>query len=188
MAEDSTPNIGLIVKVGGIMIVSVIIIRLGLTSYFGYMEDTEHAHKYVEMGQQAREGNLKAKDDEMKALAGGPMPIDKAMAMIAAQNRAVPGLEPQAADPMREKDTLAGWAQMPRELPSSLTNPAPSGSTATEAPAPSTSGSAAAPAPSGSVAPAPSGSAATAPSASAPPAMSSAPVPPPAPAPSASNH
>jgi hypothetical protein len=185
MAEDSQPNIRLILNVGGILIVSVVIIRLGLTSYFGYMQDTEHTRKYVEMGQATRERNLKAKEDEMKALAGGPMPIDKAMQMIASQNRAVPGLEPQAADPMREKDTLAGWAQMPREVPSSMmAPPAPSASTAPDAPAPSTSASSAssaAPAPSGS-APAPNGSAAVAPSASAPPATSSAP------APSASNH
>ncbi len=177
MAEDSQPNIRLILKVAGITIVSVVTIRLGLTSYFGYMEDTEHAHKYVEMGQTARDGNLKAKDDEMKALAGGPMPIDRAMQMIASQNRAVPGLEPQAADPMREKDTLAGWAQMPREVPSSMMAPAPSASTTAEAPAPSGSV-----APIASGAPAASGSATVAPSSSAPPAMSSAP------APSASNH
>jgi hypothetical protein len=186
MAENSQPNIGLILKVGGITILSVVIIRLGLTSYFGYMEDAEHAIKYVEMGQTARDANLKAKDDEMKALAGGPMPIDKAMQMIAAQNRAVPGLEPQPADPMREKDTLAGWAQMPHELPSSMMAPAPSGSAATDAPAPSASASSSAPAPSASAPASPSGSAAVAPSVSAPPAMSSAPKP--APAPSASNH
>jgi hypothetical protein len=108
------------------------------------------------------------------------MPIDKAMQMIAAQNRAVPGLEPLAADPMREKDTLAGWTQMPREVPSSMMAPAPSGSTTAEAPAPSTSASSVPPAPSASAPPAMSS--APAPSSSAPPAVSSAP------APSASNH
>jgi hypothetical protein len=121
---------------------------------------------------------VKAKAEEMTALAGGPMPIDKAMQLIATDNRAVPGLEPHPADPMREKDTLAGWAQMPREVPSSLMM-----ATAPSAvPAPSASGSAA---PMASGAPAPSGSAALVPPA---PSTSAKPAPSSAPAPSASNH
>ena len=120
MAESSQPNTGLILKVGGIGIVAVLVIRLGLMSYFGFVDDAEYTRKYVDMGQAARDVNVKAKAEEMAALAGGPMPIDKAMQLIATDNRAVPGLEPHPADPMREKDTLAGWAQMPREVPSSL--------------------------------------------------------------------
>jgi len=185
MAEDSTPNIGLIVRVGGILIIAVVVIRLVLTSYFSHMEDNEHEVKYVEMGQPARNANAAAKAAEMTALASGPMPIDKAMQLIATQNRAVPGVEPHPADPMREKDTLAGWAQMPREVPSALllmTAP-PAASAAGDAGAPAASASGMPmTAPSGSAAPAPSGSAAVAPSASAPRGASSAP------APSTSNH
>jgi hypothetical protein len=157
--EKSDPKIGIIAKVAVIGIVSVVGTRQALISYFGYMNDREH---YTKWAMQKPEELMKLREDEAKRLNAGPMPIASSMKMLVEDKGRVPGLEPKAADPMREKDTMAGWAQMPRQAPSAEPAPsAPAPSSSAPAPAPSASASAAAsavPAPSGS-APAPSASA-----------------------------
>ena len=133
MAHDkSAPQIGVIVKVAIIGIVTVLGIRFGLTSYFGWMNDKEHFTKY---SMQKPQQLIDLRADEAKRLNGGPMPIASSMKLLAADKRQMPGMDPKAADPMREKDTMAGWSQMPRPVPAAdedagATAPAPSSSAA----------------------------------------------------------
>src|SRR5450631_2859759 len=115
MAHDkSLPQIGVIVKIAIVGIVTVLGIRFGLTSYFGWMNDKE---QYTKVAAQKPQQLLDLRADEAKRLNGGPMPIASSMKLLAADKRQVPGMDPKAADPMREKDTMAGWSQMPRPVP-----------------------------------------------------------------------
>lgn len=125
--EKSDPQVGLIVTIGVVAIVTIGGLRQGLVSYFGWMNDHEQATKY---GLQTPQQLIDLRADEAKRLNGGPMPIASSMKMLAADKRQTPGMEPKAADPMREKDTMVGWAQMPRPLPEGTSDdagaPAPS--------------------------------------------------------------
>ncbi len=115
--EKSDPQIGLIVSIALIAIVTIGGLRLALISYFGWMNDTEQQTK---VGLQKPQQLMDLRDDENKRLNAGPMSIASSMKMIAADKRQVPGMEPKAADPMREKDTMIGWAQMPHPLPAGM--------------------------------------------------------------------
>ncbi len=132
--EKSDPQIGLIVTIGLVAIVTVGGLRQALISYFGWMNDQEQQTKYA---LQKPQQLIDLRADEAKRLNGGPMPIASSMKMLAADKRQTPGMEPKAADPMREKDTMAGWAQMPRPLPEGMSDDA-------GAPAPMAAGDAAA--------------------------------------------
>ena len=134
--EKSDPQIGLIVTIGIIAIVTVGGLRQGLVSYFNSINDNEQLTKY---GLQKPQQLIDLREDETKRLNGGPMPIASSMKMMAADKRQVPGMEPKAADPMREKDTMIGWAQMPHPLPEGMGEDA-------AAPAPVAVGDAGAPA------------------------------------------
>jgi hypothetical protein len=78
------------------------------------MNDKEHFTKY---SMQKPQQLIDLRADEAKRLNGGPTPIASSMKMLAADKRQTPGMDPKAADPMREKDTMAGWSQMPRPVP-----------------------------------------------------------------------
>lgn len=117
--EKSDPKIGIIVTIGLVAIVTIGGLRQALISYFGWMHDQEQQTKYA---LQKPQQLIDLRADEAKRLNGGPMPIASSMKMLAADKRQTPGMEPKAADPMREKDTMAGWAQMPRPLPAGMSD------------------------------------------------------------------
>jgi hypothetical protein len=133
---------------------------------------------------------------ENKGFAAAPIPLDKAMDMVA-HNRSVPTIAPEQST---DTAALVGWAQLPKTGLGSLppAPPPPPSASAEPAPVPSAApgGSAAAPSATPSAAPpppapaphapAPAAPASAAPSAAAPPTPpppAPAPTPPPAPAP-----
>ena len=151
--DKSEPKVGLIIQIGLVSILTVVGTRFGLISYYNRMNDDEHFRKIAAIPHAEL---AKVREDEKKMLTGGPMSIDKSMQQLASEKGADPQMAPKPADPLREKDTMAGWMMMPKDLPHEEhhddKDKAPT-------PAPSTSSSAA-PATSSSAAPATSGSAA----------------------------
>jgi hypothetical protein len=121
MAYDrSEPKTGLITGLSVFVVVSVVLVRYGLVSYYDMMHDTETSVKVATRGiWQLNELRASAQ----QRLSGGAMPIDQAMAAIAQ------GQRPSAVSPRASTDTSAitGWMQnsqpLPREMP--LTEPPP---------------------------------------------------------------
>lgn len=121
MAYDkSEPKTGLITGLAVFVVVSVVLVRYGLVSYYDMMHDHEMALKVATRGiWQLNE--LRASSQQR--LSGGAMPIDQAMAAIAQ------GQRPSAVSPRASTDTSAitGWMQnsqpLPQEIP--LTEPPP---------------------------------------------------------------
>lgn len=110
MATDkSEPKIGNIVKVAVTGIVALVVIRVGLVTYFHNVTDAERNIKYVQMGKPQELKDMRS--DEAKRLTG----IDQSMQMLATKGRMEPGIEPQQPKAENAKDTLVGWMQMPRQ-------------------------------------------------------------------------
>jgi hypothetical protein len=135
--ESSDPRVGLIFRIGILAIGTLVVIHVGMTSYFDSMAQDE---VYKKVGSVKPDALMALRADEKQRLSSGSMPIEKSMQTIVAKGRmgAAPELAPSAS-----KDTapLQGWMQMPAEVPPTMMEPAP----APEAPsaAPSASSSAA---------------------------------------------
>lgn len=121
MAYDkSEPKTPLITGLAVFVVVSVVLVRYGLVSYYDMMHDHEMAVKVATRGiWQLNE----LRTSSQQRLSGGAMPIDQAMAAIAQ------GQRPSAVSPRASTDTsaIAGWMQntqpLPQEMP--LVEPPP---------------------------------------------------------------
>jgi hypothetical protein len=147
MATDkSEPRVGLIFRIGLLVIVLLVGIRGALISYFGNIASAEEQRKFGEVVPEAL-NNLRA--DEEQRLKGGAMPIDKAMQDLAARGRmaASPDIVPSAS---KDLGPLQGWSKMPGEVPPAMTappavEPVDAGAPAVTPGAPATRGDAGAP-------------------------------------------
>jgi hypothetical protein len=148
MATDkSEPRVGIIAQVGVIAIVTLLIVRGVLISYYDQMQREEFDRKVA-----PPDALMSLRNDEAQRLKTGAMPIDQAMQAMAAKGRmgASPAVMPSES---RDIAPLQGWVKLPSDVPPAMmaAPPAPSG-----APSAAPSSSAAPPAsaaPSSSAAP-----------------------------------
>ncbi len=108
MAIDNTPpRLRLIVTIAVIVIVTLLGLNFVFESYFAIMTDQARFEKLAP---------TTAKDDqhiaEAAALAGGKMPIDKAMAQLR-------GARSEAIEPKPSEDlgAMTGWSKLPKQAP-----------------------------------------------------------------------
>jgi hypothetical protein len=122
MATDkSEPQVGLIFRIGFLVVVTVISVRGALMAYFDDMTRGEEHRKWGEAVPAALQ-SLRA--SERDRLTAGALPISAAMQHLAAQGRAT--VSPEiAASASRDTAPLAGWSKMPDEVPSAMTAPPP---------------------------------------------------------------
>jgi hypothetical protein len=131
MATDkSEPRVGLIFRIGLLVIVLLVSIRGGLMSYFDSIASAEEQRK---IGQSVPEALISLRADEDQRLKSGPMPIEKAMQDLAAHGRmaASPDIAPSAS---RDFAPMQGWSKMPGEVPATMTAPPPAPAEPTAAP------------------------------------------------------
>jgi hypothetical protein len=122
MATDkSEPRVGLIFRIGLLVIVLLVSIRGALISYF---DNIAHAEEQRKVGEAVPEALIALRADEDQRLKGGAMPIDKAMQDLAAHGRmaASPDIMPSAS---RDFGPMQGWSKMPGEVPPTMTAPPP---------------------------------------------------------------
>jgi hypothetical protein len=108
MAIDNTPpRLRLIVTIAVIVIVTLLGLNFVFESYYAIMTDQARFEKLAP---------TTAKDEqrtaEAAALAGGKLPIDKAMAQLAGPRAAV--IEPKPSDDM---GAMTGWSKLPKQAP-----------------------------------------------------------------------
>jgi hypothetical protein len=118
MATDkSEPRVGLIFKIGFLAIVTLVVVRAALTSYFDQMASAEESRK---IGQAVPHALINLRADEDQRLKSGPMPIDQAMQSIVAKGRmnVSPDIVPSAS---RDIAPLQGWSKLPGEVPPAMT-------------------------------------------------------------------
>jgi hypothetical protein len=96
MATESTePNVKLIAKIAVISIATLVIVRIGLVSYFHYWEDKLKADRNA----LEKSADLDAVKANEKSLFASPVPIDKAIAQVEKDpTRAGSGVAPQHPD------------------------------------------------------------------------------------------
>jgi len=108
MAIDNTPpRLRLIVTIAVIVIVTLLGLNFVFESYYAIMTDQARFEKLAP---------TTAKDEqhlaETAALAGGKMPIDKAMAQLkGARSEAI---EPKPSDDL---GAMTGWSKLPKQAP-----------------------------------------------------------------------
>ncbi len=122
MATDkSEPRVVLIMKIAVFAILALVVIRTALVSYFDKVARAEEQRK---VGDLKPEALMNVRADERARLSAGAMPIDKAMHDVAAHGRmaASPDIMPSAS---RDLAPLAGWSQMPADVPSAMAAPEP---------------------------------------------------------------
>jgi hypothetical protein len=119
--DKSEPRVGLIFRIGFLVVGLLIGIRALLNTYFDQIASAEESRKFGQVVPQALV-NLRA--DEEQRLTGGPMPVDKAMQAIVARGRmgASPDIMPSAS---RDLGPMQGWSKMPGEVPPAMTAPPP---------------------------------------------------------------
>src|SRR5580700_5745994 len=118
MATDkSEPRVGLILKIGALAGVTLIATHATLVTYFDHMARGEEFRKIASAKPEALRS---VRADEMQRLTGGPMPIDKAVQMLATHGRTGVGAEMM---PKVSKDMapLQGWVKLPGEVPAAMT-------------------------------------------------------------------
>jgi hypothetical protein len=122
MATDkSEPKVGLIFRIGFLVVGLVIATRGALMSYFDEMERGEFHRKYGEIAPEALQ-NLRA--SERDRLTAGALPISMAMQHMASQGRA--SVSPDvAASASRDTGPLAGWSKMANDVPAPMMAPPP---------------------------------------------------------------
>src|SRR5271156_6015098 len=107
-SDTSTePKVGAIAQVAVVAIVTLLLTRAGLISYFDSMERDEAYRKIGSLPTPALDS---ARTDEKQRLTTGAMPIDKAMQMLATRGRA--GASPEimpVASATKDLAPLQGW-------------------------------------------------------------------------------
>lgn len=108
MAIDNTPpRLKLIVTIAVITVITLVAIDFAFKSYYSTMSDIAYREKTAPP---------KDRDDQHKAelasLAGGAMPVEKAMAQLA-------GARPDAISPQASDDlgAVTGWSKLPHPAP-----------------------------------------------------------------------
>jgi hypothetical protein len=121
MATDkSEPRTGLILKIGLLAIISLLVLRGALISYFNGMASAEEERKF---GHVVPEALNDLRSDEKQRLSAGPLPVDKAMQEMVQRGRmASPDTVPSVS---KDLAPLQGWSKMPGEVPPAMTATAP---------------------------------------------------------------
>ncbi len=123
MATDkSEPKVGLIFRIGLLVIVLLVSIRALLNTYFDEIASAEVLHNRGESIPQPLI-DLRASEDER--LKSGALPIDKAMQEMVARGRMAvsPDIMPSAS---RDFGPMQGWSKLPRDVPpATMAPPAP---------------------------------------------------------------
>jgi len=114
--DKSEPRVGLIFRIGLLVVGLLIGIRALLDSYFDQIAGAEESRK---IGQVVPQLLLDVRADEAARLTGGPMPVDRAMQAIVARGRmgASPDIVPTAS---RDLAPMQGWSKMPAEVPPAM--------------------------------------------------------------------
>jgi hypothetical protein len=136
MATDkSQPKVGLIFRIGLLVIVLLVSIRALLNTYFDQIASAEELRKH---GQVVPQALLNLRASEKERLTTGPMPVDQAMQSIVSRGRmgASPDIMPSAS---RDLAPLQGWSKMPSDVPGPMLAPPPA-ETAAPAAAPADAG------------------------------------------------
>lgn len=114
--EKSEPQTGLIMKVGVLAVITLLVVRAALVSYF---DDIARAEEQRKFGDVKPESLTSLRADEQLRLTSGPMPIDKAKEQMVAQGRM--GVSPMVVPSIsRDLAPLQGWSKMPSEAPSAM--------------------------------------------------------------------
>jgi hypothetical protein len=119
--DKSEPRVGLIFRIGVLVVVLLIGTRALLTSYFDQIASAEEGRKF---GGVVPQQLLDLRADEERRLTSGAMPIDKAMMTIVGKGRmgASPDIMPSAS---RDLAPVQGWNKMPGEVPPAMMAPPP---------------------------------------------------------------
>ncbi len=117
--DKSEPRVGLIFRIGLLVVGLLIATRALLTSYFDQIASAEESRK---IGQEVPQPLIDLRADEQRRLTGGPMPVDQAMQTIASKGRmaASPDIMPSAS---RDLGPMQGWSKLPREVPPMMMAP-----------------------------------------------------------------
>lgn len=132
MAVDNSPvQNRIIIIVGALVVLLLVGLKFVFDAYFADMTDEATRSKLVNPA-----ALIEHREAEQKRLTSGPMPIDKAMADLAAKGRSTPDslgpdLTPKPSDDLTP---LAGWVKLPHEVPHT-TAPATSDAGITTVPA-----------------------------------------------------
>jgi hypothetical protein len=119
--DKSEPRVGLIFRIGLLVVGLLVGTRALLNSYFDQIATAEEERK---VGEAVPRQLLDLRADEDHRLTSGGMPIDKAMMTIVGKGRmgASPDIVPSASrDPAPEQ----GWTKMPGEVPPAMMAPPP---------------------------------------------------------------
>jgi hypothetical protein len=119
--DKSEPRVGLIFRIGLLVVGLLVATRALLTSYFDQIASAEESRK---IGQAVPQQLIDLRADEQRRLTSGPMPLDQAMQTIASKGRmaASPDIMPSAS---RDLGPLQGWSKLPREVPAMMMAPPP---------------------------------------------------------------
>jgi hypothetical protein len=119
--DKSEPRVGLIFRIGLLVVGLLIGTRALLNSYFDQIASAEEGRK---IGQSVPTALIELRADEEQRLTSGPMPIDKAMQSLAGKGRmgASPDIVPSAS---RDLAPLQGWSKMPGDVPPAMMAPPP---------------------------------------------------------------
>ena len=129
--DKSEPRVGLIFRIGFLIVGLLIGTRALLNSYF---DQIAHAEETSKIGKAIPQPLIDLRADEEHRLTSGPMPVDQAMQTIVSKGRmaASPDIMPSAS---RDLGPLQGWSKLPREVPPMMTAPPPEAVDAGAAPA-----------------------------------------------------
>jgi hypothetical protein len=119
--DKSEPRVGLIFRIGFLVVGLLLGIRALLNTYFDEIASAEESRKF---GQVVPQALLNLRADEQQRLTEGSMPVDKAMQTIVARGRmgASPDIMPSAS---RDLAPMQGWSKMPAEVPPTMMAPPP---------------------------------------------------------------
>ncbi len=114
--DKSEPKVGLIFRIGLLVVALLIGIRALLNSYFDQIASAEESRK---IGQIVPQPLINLRADEEQRLTGGPMPVDQAMQALVTRGRmaASPDIMPSAS---RDFGPMQGWSKMPGEVPATM--------------------------------------------------------------------
>jgi len=114
--DKSEPKVGLIFRIGLLVVGLLIGIRALLNSYFVEIASAEESRK---IGQVVPQSLINLRADEEQRLTGGPMPVDQAMQALVAKGRtgASPDIMPSAS---RDMGPMQGWSKLPLEVPPAM--------------------------------------------------------------------
>jgi hypothetical protein len=119
--DKSEPRVGLIFRIGLLVVGLLIAARALLNSYFDQIASAEEGRK---IGGAIPTQLIELRADEDHRLTSGAMPIDKAMMAIVGKGRmgASPDIMPSAS---RDLAPVQGWNKMPGEVPPAMMAPPP---------------------------------------------------------------